>query len=89
MPHAILLPYRFPSSSWTSKLRQPSANSVLLANRTHHKQELVEFDGAVAVLVDQRDHVLQLGFGRPLAQRSHHDAQLGGRDAAIEVLVEQ
>ena len=42
----------------------------------HHFDELVEVDGAVAVLVDVADHVLELLLRRLKAMVAHHPTQL-------------
>ena len=55
----------------------------------HHLDELVEVDGAVAVLVDVPDHVPQLVVGGAEAVVAHHPAQLTHRDLAVVVGVEQ
>ena len=55
----------------------------------HHLDELVEVDGAVAVLVHVADHVGQLVLGRVEAVVAHHSPELAHGDLAVVVGVEE
>ncbi|CAH0371854.1 unnamed protein product, partial [Pelagomonas calceolata] len=64
--------------------------AVLLAHlRRHHLEELREVDRAGPVLVDVRDHLLDLLLLRLEAQRAHRHLQLLGVDGARAVRVEE
>ena len=55
----------------------------------HHLEELLVADGAAAIVVDVRDHLLDLLLLRLEAQGAHGDLQLLGVDLAGAIGVEE
>ena len=55
----------------------------------HQRLEFLEINGAIAVLVDLKDHIMQLGLSGVLAETSHNCSQLLGGNTAIAVLVKE
>ena len=55
----------------------------------HETLELFKIDGAVSILINFLNHILELSLGRILAKWSHDCTKLLGRDSLITILVKK